>query len=105
NYQRSFTDSLMRRIIFAIFPYPKRLRWLALPAWLYQASGLRYLVRHSGLLNLLPSSVKSAEALQPEVSLSDLFAKLPTEVPAAGKRRLRVGLLAGCVQSVFFSRV
>ena len=105
NYKRSFTDALMRRMIFAIFPYPKRLRLLALPAWLYQASGLRYLVRHSGLLKLLPYFIKSAEALQPEVSLSELFAKMPTNVPAAGKRRLRVGLLAGCVQSVFFSRV
>lgn len=105
NYKRSFTDSLMRKLIFAIFPYPNRLRLLALPTWLYQASGLRYLVRHSGLLNLLPYSIKSAEALQPEVSLGELYAKMPVRVPAAGKSRLRVGLLAGCVQSVFFSRV
>ena len=105
NYQRSFTDALMRKLIFAIFPYPNRLRLIALPTWLYQASGLRYLVRHSGLLNLLPATIKSAEALQPEVSLGDLYAKMPTHVPAAGKARLRVGLLAGCVQSVFFSRV
>ncbi len=105
NYKRSFADSLMRWLIFAMFPYPKRLRLLALPAWLYQASGLRYLVRRSRLLNLLPSMLKSSEALQPEVSLGDLFSKLPEQVPAAGKSRLRVGLLAGCVQSVFFSRV
>ena len=105
NYKRSFTDALMRKLIFAIFPYPKRLRLLALPTWLYQASGLRYLARHSGLLNLLPNSIKSAEALQPEVSLGELYAKMPTQVPAVGKVRLRVGLLAGCVQSVFFSRV
>src|SRR5207302_9448062 len=46
-----------------------------------------------------------AEALQPNVSLGDLFSRMPAETPAIGKRRLRVGLLAGCVQSVFFSRV
>src|SRR5437763_353984 len=90
NYQRSFFDSLMRRVIFTIFPYPNRLRLLALPAWLYQASGLRYLIRHSGLLNLLPYSVKSAEALQPDVSIADLFAKIPAATPAIGKKRLRV---------------
>src|SRR5687768_923980 len=39
-HRRSFSDRLLRGLIFAVFPYPARLRALALLAWLYAASGL-----------------------------------------------------------------
>src|SRR5690349_9742530 len=42
---RSFGDRWLRRFIFALFPYPDRLRALAWPLSLYQRSGLRSLVR------------------------------------------------------------
>ena len=45
NIPRTTTDSLFRRLLFATFPYPSRLRVLAGPLFLYQRSGLQWLNR------------------------------------------------------------
>jgi glycolate oxidase iron-sulfur subunit len=105
-YRRSLGETLHRRLIFALFPYPGRLRAALLPAWAYQASGLRALVRRTGLVKLLPRQLRSMEALLPALSLRELSARLPpARVPAQGAVRQRVGLLTGCVQRVLFSGV
>jgi glycolate oxidase iron-sulfur subunit len=72
---------------------------------LYARSGLQWLVRKSGLLRLLPASLQQMEALTPEVGFKDLTRRLPERVPAAGPARARVGVVAGCVQRVFFPGV
>ncbi len=105
NYPRSFPDKLFRRMLFTLFPYPNRLRVLAAPLWLYQASGLRWLVQHSGILNLLPARLKAMESLLPPISISGLRQHVPERTPAQGASRRRVGLLLGCVQRVLFSDV
>jgi glycolate oxidase iron-sulfur subunit len=105
NYQRPFFDRLFRRWIFSLFPYPKRLRLLMLPLWLYQRSGLRWLLHKSGLLSLLPARLRSMESLLPEIKLHTLFAPIPSRVMPTGKPRMRVGMLLGCVQRTFFSSV
>jgi glycolate oxidase iron-sulfur subunit len=105
-YQRSLPETLHRRLIFSLFPHPGRLRAALLPAWAYQASGLRALVRRTGLVKLLPGKLRSMEALLPALSLRELSAHRPPEhVPAQGTVRKRVGLLTGCVQRVLFSGV
>src|ERR1700727_3568122 len=53
NIPRTTSDSLFRKLLFATFPYVKRLHLLALPMLIYQRSGLQKLVRGSGLLRLL----------------------------------------------------
>ena len=105
NYKRSLSDKWFRRMIFVLFPYPRRLRLLAVPLWLYQASGLRRLVQRSGLLNLFPARVIAMESLVPPISLSGLHTAISERTLAQGKKRRRVGLLLGCVQSVFFADV
>jgi len=45
NYRRSFGERLKRRLIGAIFPYPRRLRWLVAPLRLADRLHLRGLVR------------------------------------------------------------
>lgn len=105
NYQRSLPDKLFRRLLFALFPHPKRLRVLAAPLWAYQASGLRDLVQRSRVLDLLPARLKAMEALLPPISRAGLRSKVPARTPAQGQRRRRVGLLLGCVQRVFFGDV
>ncbi len=105
HYPRTLADKLFRRLLFALFPYPNRLRVLAAPLWLYQISGLRRLVQRSGGLKLLPARLKAMEALLPPVSLSGLRSRLPRQIAAHGTRRRRVGLLLGCVQRVFFADV
>ncbi len=103
NYSRPLSDRLFRRMIFALFPHPDRLRALLAPMWLYQRLGLRYLVRHSGLLKLLPERLRAMEALLPKVSLRTFNSGMPARIAAQGTPRRRVGLLLGCVQRVFFS--
>ncbi|MFP5227808.1 MAG: (Fe-S)-binding protein, partial [Acidobacteriota bacterium] len=103
NVPRTAGDRIFRRMLFAIFPHPWRLRLLAVPMLVYQRSGLQRLMRASGLLRLLPKRFEAMEGLLPRVP-SKLFQQLP-EVVAATNRRRRVGMLSGCVQQVFFQRV
>jgi len=53
-YSRGLLDRLHRSMIFQLFPYPRRLRAMVAFLLLYVWTGLRWLVRHSGLLRLLP---------------------------------------------------
>ncbi len=101
---RGAADSLFRKLMFATFPHPNRLRLLALPLRFYQKSGLRALMRSTGIFKLLPKRLAAMEALLPEVP-SHLFARLPETVSPRSAPRLRVGMLTGCVQDVFFSHV
>jgi glycolate oxidase iron-sulfur subunit len=103
NIPRSTSDSLFRKLLFAIFPHPKRLRLMAGPLYLYQHSGLQSLTRKSSLLNIIPKRFAAMEALLPTVP-STFRWSMPKVVRPATQRR-RVGMLAGCVQSVFFSHV
>ena len=105
NYDRPTLDGLLRRMIFDVFPRPERLRLLLGPMRIYQRSRLQSLIRRSGLLKLLPGSLQAMEALMPSTSAKTSDANLPECVQAQGERRLRVGLLLGCVQRVLFPEV
>ena len=103
--KRTVSDHLFRQFIFSIFPYPKRLRWVALKLWAYQKTGLQWLVRATGLLELLPARLRAMESMAPSIRLSDAFSSMPEVVPAVTPKRRRVAMLLGCVQRVFFSNV
>jgi len=105
NYDRPTLDGLLRRMIFDVFPRPERLRLLLGPMRIYQSSRLQSLIRRSGLLKLLPGSLQAMEALMPSTSAKASDADLPECGQAQGERRLRVGLLLGCVQRVLFPEV
>ena len=102
---RTLANRFFRRLIFAVFPYPNRLRWVALGLWQYQASGLQRLFRATGLVRLLPARLRAMEAMTPQVSLAGAWRRTQKIIAAEGGRRRRVGLLLGCVQRVFFSKV
>src|SRR5271168_1510375 len=102
NYPRSKAERLYRRMILSTFTDPKRLRAMLLPLKVYQKAGLRAVARKTGLLKLLPKRLRSMESLLPDLGAA---ADLPEVTPAQGQRRHRVGLLTGCVQSVFFPQV
>lgn len=105
NYRRPLVERIVRKLIFALFPYPNRLRLLMLPLWFYQRSGLRWLLRRSGLLRLLPRRLREMEQLLPEIHLRVLFPQVPHRIAPKGEPRMRVGMLLGCVQRVLFSDV
>ena len=102
-YARTPFDKLFRNLIYALFPYPKRLRLMALPLGLYAKSGLQSLVRRSGLLGFLPARLAQLEALSPPIAREQrLAAFYPAKTKTARKR---VAMVAGCVQRVFFPGV
>jgi glycolate dehydrogenase iron-sulfur subunit len=104
NLPRSTGERLFRKLLFATFPHPARLRLLALPLLVYQKSGLQALARALGVQKLLPKRFAAMEALLPEVP-KGAFDKLPVTITPQGTPRRRVGMLSGCVQQVFFSHV
>jgi glycolate oxidase iron-sulfur subunit len=101
-HPRTRAERLLRAGIFALFPYPRRLRIARWPLWAYQRSGLERLIRRSGLLERLPATPRALAEIAPPVGRRH---RLPTRIPAQGERRATVGLLTGCVQDAFFSDV
>jgi glycolate oxidase iron-sulfur subunit len=94
---------LVRRAAFAgLLPRPAWLRAVAGGLRLYQRSGVQRLVRASGVLRLLPTSLAASEALLPTLPPAGRGGPLPEVVPARGPRRARVGFLHGCVQDAVF---
>ncbi len=101
-YRRPRAQRLLRESIFALFPYPKRLRAMRGPLAAYQRSGLQRLVRRSRLLERLPQTLQTMEEVAPPIRRR---APLPERIPAQGERRAVVGMLTGCVQREFFPGV
>ncbi len=102
--RRPLADRVHRAFVFALFAHPVRLRAAAGLLWLLGVLRVRWLVRRLGLLRRLPR-LAALDALAPPASLGEIVHRLPRRTPAAGERRLRAGLVGGCVQRVFFSRV
>jgi glycolate oxidase iron-sulfur subunit len=101
-HPRTRGEKVIREMIFALFPYPKRLRALRGPLRAYQRSGLEKLVKRSGLLSRLPPTLAAMERLTPRLGAAP---RLPERVAARGERRATVGMLTGCVQREFFPKV
>ncbi len=102
HHHRGRRERLLRGLIFALFPYPKRLRLLRWPLRGYQRLGGHRLLRRSGLLNRLPASLRVMESIAPPLQAGG---RLPERVPAGGEHRAVVGMLTGCVQGAFFGHV
>jgi glycolate dehydrogenase iron-sulfur subunit len=98
---RTRGERAYRRMIFALFTHPGRLRamapMLALQGRLGINRRLAERVRRPKLRALL--------RLTPDVKLRSALTRLPSVTPAQGTRRGRVALMQGCVQRVFFGDV
>jgi glycolate oxidase iron-sulfur subunit len=105
HHRRTRADRLFRRLVFGLFPHPRRLRAASLGGTLYQRMRIRALLTRLGLLRRLPARLRALEELMPPMRLRDAVARAPRHTPARGTRRLRVGVLLGCVQRVFFHDV
>jgi glycolate oxidase iron-sulfur subunit len=102
HYPRSWAERARRNIGMKMFTSPARLAMARGLASAYQKSGLCAAVRALGITKLLPKHLRSLESLMPQVRRSE---KLPEVVPAQDTKRMRVGLVLGCVQDAFFSHV
>ena len=100
HHPRTTGERWFRSLLFQTLPYPGRLRWLALPLVLLGS------LRRSALLQALtPKRLRPLLTLAPDVGAGALFAETPALTPATGERRMRVGLVTGCVQRTFFASV
>jgi glycolate oxidase iron-sulfur subunit len=97
HHSRPLADRLFRRLLFTVLPYPARLRLLTLPL-----SIVHRLHRWPALLARLPLRIRNLVSLAPDGTKSE---SIPERTPANGTARMRVGLVTGCVQSVFFGDV
>jgi glycolate oxidase iron-sulfur subunit len=102
-YDRGLADRLFRSALFAIVPFPARLRVAFAPLIAYR--WIKPLVDRSGILHLLPGRLRALAQLAPSITLRSLVASTATVTPALGQRRMRVGLLTGCVQRLAFAQV
>jgi glycolate oxidase iron-sulfur subunit len=88
-------------LLSGVLAHPRRLSLLMALLRVYEASGLRSLVRRA--LELLAPRLAERERLMP--SLAPARRALPSVVPAEGERRKRVALFSGCIASHLFSDV
>ena len=98
---RSSGQTLLRRALFALLPYPQRLRAVLQALRGYARSPLQALVRRSGLLQLGGGSLAAMEQLLPELPKEAFHDAFPLVTTPLGARRYRVALVLGCVQRVF----
>ena len=103
--KRPVRDRAARVAIFSLFPYPKRLRAMTAPLRLAQRTGLDRRVARSRLPGRVSPTLGAALRLAPPAVSAAAARPLPRRVPALGTRRAVVGMLTGCVQSVFFPQV
>jgi len=103
--RRPLRDRLTRAGIFALFPYPARLRAATAPLRALQRTGADRLIARTGLVGRVSPAAEQALRLAPPAGKSAPAGRLPERVAARGERRAVVGMLTGCVQSVFFPRV
>ncbi len=104
-YERARSDRVFRELIFALFPHPERLRATVPLLWLYQKTGAKRLLDVGLARRLLSERLRGMERVLPPVRLSAMSMRLPELTPARTEKRRRVGMLAGCVQRVFFNDV
>jgi glycolate oxidase iron-sulfur subunit len=103
--KRPVRDRIARTAIFSLFPYPRRLRAMTAPLRLAQRTGLDRRLARSDLPSRVSPVLGAALRLAPPGVSAAEARPLPARVPALGTRRAVVGMLTGCVQSVFFPRV
>ena len=86
-YRRPWFDRTLRSLLAAILPRPRVFRLALAAAWGARRAGLALPGSLGALLRLVPARLPKGDTLTPQV------------YPAAGPRRMRVALLAGCVQT------
>ncbi len=94
-----------QRILYAgLLRHLKRLDLLIDLLWLYQVSGLRWMVRKSHLLRLFSQTLSDVERLLPDLPSPLIRQRLREQTPAARCEQRRVGFFAGCIMRSVFAR-
>jgi glycolate oxidase iron-sulfur subunit len=102
-FDRPWAERLFRDVLFAVLPYPARLKVLLAPLALF-GPGLRSFAE-SRLGRKLPARIGALLRLAPPVTVAALRSDTAELTPATGDRRASVAMLTGCVQRVAFKHV
>ena len=102
NAPRPLRERALRRLIFALFTHPGRLRALAPVLYMQQKLGVNDAL--AARLERVPE-LRAMLQLAPPVRRRAPIARLPEVVPARGTSRGRIAFMQGCVQRVFFGDV
>ena len=93
-------NALQKFLLFHVFPYRLRNRLSLAPARLMQWSGLDWLAEKSGLMSLVPQSLRGMKQMLPD--LKPHYGQLPEVLEPVGKPRARVALFLGCVADALY---
>ncbi len=93
----------LRSIFFnKLLPSRPNLGFVGATLYLYQVSGLKWLVR---VLGFLPSRLREIESLAPDIDAPFFFPYYGRILPAEGPRRYRIAFLGGCIANIAFARL
>ncbi|QJW98339.1 (Fe-S)-binding protein [Frigoriglobus tundricola] len=93
-------NALQKFLLFHVFPYRLRNRVSLAPARLMQWSGLDWLAETSGLMGLVPQSLRGMKQMLPD--LKPHYGQLPEVLEPVGRPRARVALFLGCVADALY---
>jgi glycolate oxidase iron-sulfur subunit len=103
--RRGWLAQKLRRWMFTgVLESPAALTILGAMAYLFEASGMRRLLRRLARLNLL-GRLGDLVQLAPSAEPPFFFSQIGKTFPAEGRQRRRVAFLAGCIANVCFARL
>ncbi len=101
--QRPRHERWLRAFFFRkLLPSRPNLGIVGAALYLYQVSGLKWLVR---VLGFLPAKLRDVESLAPEIEAPFFFPYYGKTLAAEGPRRYRVAFLGGCLANICFARL
>ncbi|MGA7988778.1 MAG: heterodisulfide reductase-related iron-sulfur binding cluster [Candidatus Dormiibacterota bacterium] len=104
-FERDWRSRAGRSALFAVLPYPKRMRAIATAVAFTQALGLRRMLRLGPVQRLVPKTLRRLDDMAPDLRRADLRDRTPRRVAPPGAPVRRVAMLTGCVQDAFFTHV
>jgi len=103
NICRPWPARWLRSVVFRkLLPSRLNLGIVGAALYLYQASGMQWLVR---MLGFLPSRIREMESLAPEIETPFFFGYYGKILSPEGERRYRIAFLAGCIANISFARL
>jgi glycolate dehydrogenase iron-sulfur subunit len=101
--QRPWHERWLRAFFFRkLLPSRPNLGIVGAALYLYQVSGLKWLVR---VLGFLPAKLRDVESLAPEIEAPFFFPYYGKTLAAEGQQRYRVAFLGGCLANICFARL
>jgi len=104
NYQKEKGKTSFKALLLnGIFKKQSRLKFIGLLLKIYQKSGLEFLIQKSMVLKLVSNKLHELTFLSPKVPI---YKKYPLITEASDHpKKVKVGVVTGCVQDVFFNDV